>query len=65
MKRIVLIFACLILYIRGTAQTELWGMTPYGGQYSAGEIFKTDNSGNNQIIENNFFQSKVLPITQI
>lgn len=42
--------------MRSEAQTELWGMTAGGGQYNAGTIFKTDGSGNNQIIEHSFYQ---------
>ena len=33
---------------------QLWGMTPKGGQYNGGTIFKTDGSGNNQTIQHSF-----------
>jgi uncharacterized repeat protein (TIGR03803 family) len=37
-----------------TQVKQLWGMTPKGGQYGGGTIFKTDSSGNNQSVEYNF-----------
>ncbi len=57
MKKILLIIiGCVFIFINTYAQTELWGMTFSGGQYGAGTIFKTDDSGNNQTIEHSFYQ---------
>jgi len=38
----------------GPANTELWGMTSYGGENSLGCIFKTDGNGENQTVVYSF-----------
>lgn len=55
MKHILILLSTIFICSSHNAQTELWGMTHYGGQYGAGTIFKTDGSGNNfTTIRHNF-----------
>lgn len=55
MKQFIFLVSFIFICSSYNAQTELWGMTPYGGQYGAGTIFKTDGSGNNfTTIRHNF-----------
>ena len=35
---------------------EFWGMTRVGGEYNSGVIFKTDENGNNQSVEQSFLK---------
>ena len=57
MKKIVLVIVCIISCCQiSKAQTELWGMTPDGGNYNAGTIFKTDGSGSNQGVSFSFYK---------
>lgn len=46
----------IVISLNGYAQTQLFGVTSNGGQFNSGVIFKTDSSGNNYSIENDFFQ---------
>jgi uncharacterized repeat protein (TIGR03803 family) len=54
MKKIGLIIICLFIVLTQNAQTELWGMTTFGGQDSIGNIFKIDVSGNTNTNEYSF-----------
>lgn len=53
-KLLLLLF--LTITLSSHAQTNLWGMTYSGGEYSAGVIFKTDNMCNNYVVEHSFFR---------
>ncbi|MBK8367143.1 MAG: T9SS type A sorting domain-containing protein [Bacteroidetes bacterium] len=53
-KKVVLIISCVFTTLTQNAQTELWGVTPNGGQDSIGNIYKTDGSGNLCINEFDF-----------
>ncbi|MFH2096571.1 MAG: choice-of-anchor tandem repeat GloVer-containing protein, partial [Bacteroidota bacterium] len=46
---LLIIFFSLLSY-KVNAQSELWGMTQLGGDFSGGVIFKTENDGENQEI---------------
>ena len=51
MKKLLL-FISLINYCFTTyAQSQFWGVTLGGGQNNTGVIYRTDNTGNNQIVE--------------
>jgi uncharacterized repeat protein (TIGR03803 family) len=56
MKKSLFIISCILIGCHLNAQTQLWGMTSQEGQYHAGVIFSTDGSGNNEIVQHNFFQ---------
>lgn len=55
-------FICLCFFVinwfGGYTQIELWGVTSTGGVNNSGTIFKTDGSGNNQIIEHGFIKTE-------
>jgi len=59
-KQLLLYFFVIILcFTRAQSQTtELWGMTPEGGEYRAGVIFKTDGNGENQSVVQSFFKNE-------
>jgi len=57
-KRLFLFFILFQFTLFGNAQTQLWGLTSYGGQYGAGVIFSTDASGNNQPDRHHLFQNE-------
>jgi len=52
----LLLLLLSIINISSYAQTNFWGMTYSGGEYSAGVIFKTDNMCNNYVVEHSFFR---------
>ena len=54
MKQFIFLLGVIFVSINSSAQTELWGMTLYGGQYDGGTIFKSDNFGSNESVEYNF-----------
>ena len=53
-KLLLIVIYCLFVGISSYAQTQLWGMTWWGGANGLGTIFKTDASGNNQSVEQSF-----------
>ena len=55
MKTLLLSIITLFIATIGFSQTELWGMTAEGGEFSSGVIFKTDVDGTNQSVEHSFF----------
>ena len=69
MKKIFFTLSVILLHLTvATAQTpELWGMTPQGGDYSAGTIFKTALNGSNHSVQNSFFKfdGKKPPYTRL
>ena len=56
---IVLVAIAGLFNISANAQIQhqLWGLTSRGGQNNDGVIFKTDASGNNQMVKQNFSPS--------
>ncbi|MES2566012.1 MAG: choice-of-anchor tandem repeat GloVer-containing protein [Bacteroidota bacterium] len=55
MNRIVAVIVFIVSFCNvAVAQTELWGMTKQGGSNGGGVIFKTDSTGNNQVVEYSF-----------
>ena len=55
MKQFIFLLGVIFVSLYSNAQTELWGMTLYGGLYDGGTIFKTDNLGSDESVEYNFF----------
>lgn len=56
MKKLLLIVCYIFISITSYSQTQLWGMTTTGGEWNAGCIFKTDGSGNDQVLKHSFFR---------
>jgi uncharacterized repeat protein (TIGR03803 family) len=57
MRKLLLIISTVFIAEYGCAQTQLWGMTEWGGQYNSGTIFNTDGSGTNHTVQKSFFRA--------
>ena len=51
MKFFLLFISFINLCLSTNAQSQFWGVTQGGGQNNNGVIFRTDNTGNNQVVE--------------
>jgi uncharacterized repeat protein (TIGR03803 family) len=56
MKKLLLIICAVFIGHAVNAQSQLWGMASQGGLSGAGAIFKTDGSGDNQTVQQDYFQ---------
>ncbi len=56
MTRLFLIILTLFVFQSTNSQTQFFGMTPFGGEFESGTIYKTDSAGNNQSIQYNFLE---------
>ena len=54
MKKLILISGVLLSSFFAHSQTQLWGMTRFGGANNYGTIFKTDGTGTNFTIQKDF-----------
>jgi hypothetical protein len=56
MTRLFLIILTLFVFQSTNSQTQFFGMTPFGGEFESGTVYKTDSAGNNQSIQYNFLE---------
>ena len=57
LKALLVVFLLLQSIITQAQNTELWGMSSWGGGYNSGTIFKTDSEGNNFSVVHAFYRT--------